>query len=159
MSNSYKVLGDFLQKHAYLNVWCTPNQDKQAIFNPARLTRNGGVWNSVVVMWRTHRLPDSTSKFHVYQIGQIHPMLLGLTDRKGEWLLVADVCKSESLIVDIYTATGVQLHRSQVWYMVTPEDNLVVAVKLPNPKKVPVNLDTEELYIRLYQRLLQLHSC
>lgn len=151
MSNSYKVLGDFLQKHAYLNVWCTPNQDKQAIFSPAsRLTRNGGTWGSIKVMWRTHRLPDAISKFHVYQIGQIHPMLLGLQAKKGEWLSVADVCKTESLIADIYVATGVQLHRSQVWYLVTPENNLVMAVKIPNRNKVPVNLDTEDVFIRLY---------
>lgn len=150
MSNSYKVMGDFLQRHAYQNVWCTPDQDKQAIFKPKRLTRDNGTWNTIQVMWRTHRLPDLTSRFHVYQIGQVHPMLLGLASTIGEWKSVAQVCMDENVIVDLYTSTGVQLHRTESYYFVTPEKNLIVAVKIPNRLKVPVNLDTEDLYIRLY---------
>lgn len=150
MSNSYKVMGDFLQKHAYQNVWCTPNQDKQTIFKPARITKEGGTWNTVAVMWRTHKLPDPVARFHVYQIGQIHPTLLGLLAKKGAWLSVADVCKSLSLIADLYTDTGVQIHRTQTWYMVTPDNNLIIAVKLPNKKRVAINLDVEDLYVRLY---------
>lgn len=150
MSNSYKVMGDYLQRHAYQNVWCTPDQDKQAIFKPQRLTRDNGTWSTVTVMWRTHRLPDETSRFHVYQIGQVHPMLLGLTAIIGQWKSVAQVCIDESVIVDLYTSTGVQIHRTQAYYMVTPEKNLVVAVKIPNRTKVPVDLNTEDLYIRLY---------
>jgi len=150
MSNSYKVLGDFLQKHAYQHVWCTPNQDKQAILQPARLTPENGTWSSFRVMWNTLRLPNSTSRFHVYQIGQIHPMLLGLAAKQNEWISVADVCAMESLVVDLYTSTGVQIHRSEAWYMVTKDKNLILAVRIPNSKKVPINLNTEPLYIRLY---------
>ena len=150
MSNSYKVMGDFLQRHAYQNVWCTPDQDKQAIFKPARLTRDNGTWSTITLVWRTHRLPDTTSRFHVYQIGQVHPMLLGLTANIGEWKSVADVCIEESLIVDLYTVTGVQIHRSQAYYMVTPEKNLILAVKIPNRTKVPINLNTDDLYVRVY---------
>lgn len=150
MSNSYKVLGDFLQKHAYQHVWCTPNQDKQAILQPARLTPENGTWSSFRVMWNTLRLPNSTSRFHVYQIGQIHPMLLGLAAKQNEWISVADVCAMESLVMDLYTSTGVQIHRSEAWYMVTKDKNLILAVRIPNSKKVPINLNTEPLYIRLY---------
>lgn len=150
MSNSYPVMGDFLQKHAYMNVWCTPNQDKQSIFKPARITKEGGTWNTVTVMWRTHKLPHPTARFHVYQIGQVHPTLLGLAAQKGVWLSVAQVCTSLSLVADLYTSTGVQIHRTQAWYMVTPDNNLIVAAILPNKKKVPIDLDVEPLYIRLY---------
>lgn len=148
--NSYKVMGDFLQRHAYTNVWCTPNQDKQTIFQPARLTKDNGTWGSIKVMWRTHKLPDANSRFHVYQIGQIYPMLLGLTNKMGQWVSVAQACKDESLITDLYTATGVQIHRTQSYYMVTPEKNLILAVRIPNRTKVPVDLNTDDLFVRLY---------
>jgi hypothetical protein len=150
MSNSYKVMGDFLQRHAYQNVWCTPDQDKQAIFKPARITRDNGTWSTITVMWRTYRLPDETSRFHVYQLGQVHPMLLGLAAAIGEWKSVAQTCIDESLIVDLYTVTGVQIHRTQAYYLVTAEKNLVLVVRIPNKTKVPIDLNTDDLYIRLY---------
>ena len=150
MSNIITIFGDFLQRHAYENVWCTPNQDKQTIFRPARITPDGGTWLDFTVMWRRIKMPDATSKFHVYQIGQVIPMLLGLAKNKNVWISAAEVCKSEKLIADMYTLTGVQLHRSHVWYRVTPENNLIFAVKIPDPTKIPVDLDNEDLHIRLY---------
>lgn len=150
MSDSYEVLGDFLQRHAYENVWCTPDQDQQVIFKPARLTRVGGAWKNITVAWRRHVLPESRARFHVYQIGQIHPTLVGLTNRDNEWILMADACNSESLITDVYTSSGIQLHRTQVWYRVTQEKNLILAVKIPDNNRIPVDLDNEELFIRLY---------
>lgn len=150
MSNSYKVMGDFLQRHAYQNVWCTPNQDKQAIFKPSRLTRDNGTWGTIKVMWRTHKLPENIPRFHVYQIGQIHPTLIGLAAKIGQWVSIAQVCIDESVIIDLYTVTGVQIHRSQAYYMVTPEKNLILAVKIPNKTKVPIDLNVDDLYVRLY---------
>lgn len=150
MSSSYEVMGDFLQRHAYENVWCTPNQDKQSILQPARLSPDGGAWKDMAVMWRTIPMPERTGRFHVYQIGQIHPLLLGLSDLKNEWLNLAEVCANEDLIVDLYVASGVQLHRTRSWMRVTQDNNLILAVSIPKPELIPVDLNTQALFVRLY---------
>lgn len=151
MSSSYAALGGYLQRHAYINVWCTPNQDKSAIFKPAKLTPINGARNVIKVMWRQHRLPDNNSQFHVYQIGQVHPTIIGLADAPNVWVNVQDLCNQQDVILDIYAATGYQLPRYNVWYLVTPEKDLIIAVKFPEGGNLPVNLNTEDMYFRIYR--------
>ncbi len=144
------LTGNFLQRHAYDNVWCAPNRDKQVILKLARLTGYGGAWNKVKVMWRTEPLPDTTSQFHVYQIGEIHPLLLGLLDQQNTWLNVADTCNVENFMADLYVATGIQIHRSQAWYRVTEDKNLIVAIRHDPFARFGFDLNTDDVFLRLY---------
>lgn len=145
------TMGGFLQDHARKNVWCTPNQDKQAIFKPNRLTGLNGAWIDFQVMWVRHKLPDSRSRFHVYQIGQIHPLLLGLDDgKKNVWIKLSDACNVRNLMANVYTAKGIQIHRSQVWYKVTTEKDLIFAIRVPEYSRIPIDLWQEDIFIRLY---------
>lgn len=139
---------DYLVDHAIKNVWCTPDQDLQAIVKPARLTPINGTWNTVRVLWRNYDLPVRGPRFHVYQIGQLHPMLMGLFETNGEWVSFAKVCGEENLIVDVYAETGVQMPRSEVWFMVTPDRNLIVAVK--QQPLIPIDFNNDALFIRVY---------
>lgn len=139
---------DYLVDHAQKNVWCTPNQDHQAIIKPARLTPIGGAWNSCKVLWRHIDLPEIGPRFHVYQIGQIHPKLLALFDVWDRWVLMSDCCISQNLISDLYTAAGVQLPRFQTWYRLTRDKDLIIAVK--KQPTIPVDFDHDALYLRLY---------
>lgn len=140
---------DYLIDHALKNVWCTPNQDRQTIIQLARLTPINGVWNIVDVLWRTITLPEQATRFHVYQIGQIYPALLGLLDSDTDvWVPFSEACTKESLIVDIYNSNGIQLPRSQVWYMVTKDKDLIVAIK--EQKKIPFDLKIESVFLRVY---------
>jgi hypothetical protein len=139
---------DYLVDHALKNVWCTPNQDMQAVVKPARLTPYGGAWNSLRVLHRMMKLPEAGPRFHVYQIGQIHPLLMGLLESDQVWTTFADACTKSNLIVDLYANSGVQFPRFQSWYTITPEKNLIVAVKLLD--QIPVDLNAEPLFVRLY---------
>jgi hypothetical protein len=150
MSDTFNVLGGTLQRHAYENVWCTPSQDKQMILQLARLTPDRGVWVTVTIQWRRYALPDKLSRFHIYQVGQVWPSLLGLTESAGVWVNVAQSCKQNSCIADFYSAKGVQIPRGQAWYMVTQDKNLVFAVRIPDATRLPFDLDTEALNLRLY---------
>lgn len=146
----YDVMGGFLTRHAYQNVWCTPNQDRQAIFKPQRLSADGGAWVNFQVMWRTTSLPDKKSRFAVYQIGQLYPPMLGLENARNTWVNLATAMKDGNLMADIYTVNGVQIHRSQVWYKVTQDKDLIIAVRIPEQTKISINLDTEDLFFRFY---------
>lgn len=139
---------NYLIDHALKNVWCTPDQDQQAIVKPARLTPNLGVWGDVTVLRKRIILPEQSVRFHVYQIGQLHPLFMGLFPVREKWTTFASACNAQNLIVDLYANSGVQLPRSQCWYMVTKDRNLIVAVKLLS--RIPVNLDTEDLFVRVY---------
>lgn len=140
----------FLQQHAYANVWCTPNQDMQSIFQPQRISPNGGAWIDFKVMWRTISLPDKKSRFAIYQIGQIGPMLLGLTDQFDTWVKASDAMIADALMMDIYAVDGVQIHRTQVWYRRTRDQDLIIAIRQPEFIKIPIDLDTDTIYIRFY---------
>jgi DUF2075 family protein len=150
MSNLFDVMGGTLQRHAYTNVWCTPNQDNQTIIQPARLTPDRGVMNNLKVMWQSYTLPESNVRFHVYQIGNIHPNLIGLLNQGNAWTKFSEACSTIKLIADIYTAKGIQIHRSEVWYRFTSDKDLIIAVKFPDPVRFPANLDAEPIFVRLY---------
>lgn len=131
------------------NVWCTPNQDMQSRIKLARLTGFGGAWNDFRVLRRKISLPVPNLRFHVYQIGGLHPLLMGLLESDRVWTSMADTCNAVNMIADIYVQTGVQLMRSQVWYMVTPEKDLILAVQIPS--KIPVDLNQDDLFLRVYR--------
>jgi len=140
----------FLQQHAYANVWCTPNQDSQSIFKPYRISPAGGAWIDFKVMWRTISLPDTKSRFAIYQIGQLGPLLLGLAPKFDTWVKASDAMIAKSLMMDIYAVDGVQIHRTQVWYRVTRDKDLIIAIRKPELTKIPIDLDTQPIYIRFY---------
>lgn len=148
MSNNVTP-GDFLQKHAYDNVWCTPEQDRQAIVKPKRLTPIKGAWLHATIQWKSIALPNKSGRFHVYQIGQIHPSLLGLFDDQGKWLSLSRVCESQRVLIDLYTGRGIMVPRFMSWYMVTSDRNLILAVELPTPR-MNIDLDNEPVFMRVY---------
>lgn len=139
---------DFLIDHALKNVWCAPRQDTQAIVRPARLTPIGGVWNSVKIMWRSITLPMAKTRFHVFQIGQLNPNLMGLFSKEQVWIKLSEACNVRNLIADVYNVNGVQLPRTETWYMVTEENNLVFAIK--HQPLIPIEPDREDIFIRVY---------
>lgn len=154
MSN-YQVSEDYLLGHAYHHVWCTPEQDKQAIIRPARITPINGVWTSFSYQWRRIKLPvrGADTRFHVYQIGQVHPMILGLLKKPGVWISAKSVMEEENILLDVYTSKGIMIPRALCWYIVTGDENLLIAIRKPfdrNEKLVDVSLDEEDVFVRLY---------
>ncbi len=146
---------DYIVDHAQKNVWCTPNQDMQSIVQPARLTPTGGAINTVPVNWRTITLPVQGVRFHVYQIGQLDPLLMGLSTivgskpQIGQWQTFASIMAPQNLIVDIYAESGVQMPRFSCWYMYTRDKNLIVAVQFQ--PTININLDTTPIFLRVFR--------
>jgi len=138
---------DYIVNHAILNVWCNPQQDLQSIVKPKRITRAIGVWQNFEAGKNTYSLPDNTSRFHVFQVGQLSPALMGLLETHGLWKLVADTCRERKVMVDIYSQFGIEFPRTQSWYMVTKNRNLLFAVK-----EVPglLSLRENDIFLRVY---------
>lgn len=157
---------NFIREHALRNVWCTPDQDKQVIFKPARISRGAGAKNDFRIMWDQYKLPSKNQRYHVYQIGQIHPVIIGLVEDvyswhshpsnpTGEyyssdniWIPFNQIMMEKKLVADFYIDSGIQLPRTTIYAMVTDDKNLVIAVR-DQPDIVP-DLYLKNFYIRLY---------
>lgn len=139
---------DYIKDHALKNVWCTPDQDGQYIFKPKRLTPINGVSVNFKVMWRNIALPDQKSRWHVYQLGQLFPAIIGLFPNLGKWNSLASACNSQKMICDIYTLDGVNLPRFETYYMYNTDRDLIIAVK-ENPS-IAFDFNSEELFLRVY---------
>lgn len=144
---------EYLIQSARDEIWCNPLQDNQHIFKPARVTPNGGGYMSTQFLERDIALPWPKDATHLFQIGQISPGILGLLERepswsKEKWLPLTKAMYDLGLYADIYNETGIQIPRSLVYFKFTRERCLVFAIK--QDARIPVNLGTENIYIRLY---------
>lgn len=153
--SSYQVSEDFLLSHAYRNVWCTPEQDKQAILQLPRITPQNGVWTYFNYQWRKIQLPvtGNVARFHVYQVGKVHPTILGLMNKKNKWISAKEVMEGECMLLEVYNSKGIMIPRSLIWYIVLANGNLLVAIRKPAESPVTlvdVDLETEDIFMRLY---------
>ena len=138
---------DYLVDHALKNVWCSPRQDLQVIFEPAMISSVRGTHTRAPHMWGNISLPTLRDQYYLYQIGQLHPRLVGLFPARNRWIRASDMMESENLIFDVYTNSGKKLARFETWVLMTQERNLLIAVK---DQRQIADLRTDPLYIRLY---------
>lgn len=142
-----------LLRHALDNVWCSPYQDNQIIVKAKRVTPPGGVHISTTVMTRHLDLPTKDVRYHIYQIGQVHPTIMGLLPRpidwaRPSWKKFSDAVNTLPLFADLYSDKGVHspLHRS--YYRYTEDRALIFAV--PQIDVLGIDLYSEAIYLRLY---------
>ena len=140
-------MSDFLVNHAVQNVWCNPKQDLQVTYKPQRISNRRGVRGRMSHMWTSVSMPTPTDVYHVYQIGQYQPFLIGLSPIRGKWRSLAELMNEEFLFADVYTLNGLHLSRFHTYVMVTPEQNVLVAIR--DQAKV-VDLKVTDVYLRLY---------
>lgn len=138
---------DFLINHAYQTAWCAPEQDRQHIFRPARLSPSIGVRGSTDLIWTRYQLPTQGDWYHLYQVGPVIFSNLGLTLKQLHWTSAAQQMVLESMVIDVYTESGRMVPRDRVFLLATPDGNLAIAVR---DTKVIGNFGVEPLYFRFY---------
>lgn len=146
-----------LVNHALQNVWCSPRQDNLHILQLHRVTAKYGALGVVRLMGREISLPNTSKRFHVFQIGQLSPAYLGLLAIKPNWIperwtTFAAAINANSVQVDIYSETGIMFPRFRSYYMLTSDRNLIVAIEIM--QKIPVDLDTTVPFIRFYKNAI-----
>lgn len=140
-------MNNFLVGHALRHVWCSPSQDMQVIFKPMKINRPSGSIVSGPHLWSRLTMPTRDGYYHLYQIGQLTPYLIGLLPYSESWVRFSDVMASEKLIANLYVNNGLQLPNTTSYYMFTEERNLILAVK---DQPLIADLRYEPLYLRLY---------
>lgn len=142
-----------LLDYALRNVWCNPEQDKQVVFAAQRITRGFGEIGTFRLMKRTFDLPTTGVRYQVYQIGNLHPGLIGMLYTGPNWVTekwynLAESISKSHLYSNVYTKNGVTVPRFQVYYMFTRDNDLVFAVVID--PKLGIDFAKEQLYFRLY---------
>lgn len=142
-----------LAQHAIDNVWCNPGLDNQTILGPKRITPPVGARNNFTIMWDPYLLPTNGDIYHVFQIGGINPVVLGLfqtnvyTPSKA-WINMMDVCNTQHTTINVYNDNGISIPLHSIYYNYTISGDLVIAIK--ENAGIPINWSTEQLYMRLY---------
>lgn len=143
----------YLINQALKDVWCNPNQDNQVILKAQRLTKINGELNSFILMNRKVSLPARGKRYHVYQIGQVLPIVLGLKPSKLEWeperwITFSEAMSSQKVLINLYNEDGVNIPRFNSYYMFSNDKNLIFAIEID--EVIEVNLETQPVYLRLY---------
>lgn len=155
---------NYLTEHALKNIWCEPIQDRQYIIQPARHTANGGALNSAPVGWVRIPLPiqgtgTNARFFHVYQVGQMAPSLLNISDRPGEWFSAEGLMEANGVLIDVFLLNGAKIPPAYVWVMMTRDKNVLVAIENATGMNLgtildgsvrKARLDLDDIYIRFY---------
>ncbi len=144
---------EYLIDKARDQIWCNPTQDNQHIIKPEKVTYGAGAIVQVFALSRHIDLPSKDSYAQVFQVGQWPPVLLGLFSQnpswlKEKWFSFEEAMNSSPFYANIYTQRGVNIPRSNVYFMYTREKCLLFAVKCD--KTINVKYNTDDFYFRFY---------
>lgn len=143
----------YLRDHAVKNVWCSPEQDNQIIVSAQRITKPGGELVSFPIMTSRIALPKKDRRFHVYQIGQAHPSILGLLPKSPTWAIqewkpFSQAVENLPLFCELYTDDGARIALNRSYYMYTNQRALIFAVDVSGTTWS--DYDVDQVYLRLY---------
>lgn len=136
---------EFLVDHAYRKVWCSPGQDRQHIVAPSRMSKSWGAIGSINIGMRTYSLPTQGEWYHVFVIGDLPPVLVGMGHIEDNWVNARAHCNDTSLLVTTYLNDGKVFPTHRVYFLYTRNGSMVVAFK-HTPKVA--NLGKEQPFIR-----------
>lgn len=146
-------MANALIKDALATVWSAPNPTGQVILNPARISDHGGAINYAQIGMSVVSLPNKTSYWHIYHIGQASLSYFNLRDTEvNEWVSLASVSVSMKLMINLYTAKGIQLPLKHAYYSQIDDRNIVLAIEVM-PQLSSTDLNTESVYVRILENL------
>lgn len=140
------------------HIHCSPSEDRQFRFKLNRVTKpDYPAIRRVSVHGRNaYSLPTEDHRYHVYTIGGVPPVVLNLgTDgatcgcRREKWIHVPEDMKERSFIFQIYNDDGVMFPRENMYYMVTKQGYLIIAILFDSMIRTYFDVSTVK-YLRLY---------
>lgn len=137
----------YLLNHVKDKVWSSPQQDLQASFKLHRLTDDLGAKGEYEYNWHVTDLPNRNDRFHIFQLGRLHPALVGLVPVRHAWVSCAAHMNLQGMIIDVFNSRGLRLPLFDTFMKVLGNDNLIVAIRhQPNTMLVP----KENIFMRFY---------
>lgn len=138
-------MSDFLQQHAIRNVWCTPDQDRQAIIKPVRYGKVRGVYQRIKIGWNELSTPTKEN-YYVYQIGHYPPKLFGLNGVVNKWTALDTLSTESKCSVNIYTGKGLVIPLFETFIIQLENKTVLLAIK--QNRDIP--LGEEDIFFHHY---------
>lgn len=139
---------DFLRQHAIQNVWCSPNQDHQYTFELPRISGAGGALRVTTANGMPLDLPDTFSRWQVFQIGGISPNAFNLLTRDYAWVNAQVQAHEKKTVVRLFSNNGIVAGMADVFYRYTQGNNLIVAVRMHT--RTPISWTAAKIYLQVY---------
>jgi hypothetical protein len=138
-------VSDFLQQHAMQHVWCTPEQDRQAIIKPVRYGKVRGVYERIKIGWSELKVP-TTDNYYVYQIGHYPPSLFGLNGVVNQWTALTKLSTESKCTINIYSGTGLILPLFETFIIQLENKTVLLAIK----ENSVVDMGNEDIFFHHY---------
>ena len=119
---------DFLVDDAYRRVWCSPEQDRQKIVGPARISKRQGEIGNTKIGMRQYNMPTTNEWYHLFMIGDLLPEQVGMNNIVDKWVSVQAHCNSTSLLIDLYTNKGLHIPAHRAYFLYTGNGALILAI-------------------------------
>lgn len=138
-------MSDFLQQHAIANIWCTPEQDRQAIIKPVRYGKVRGVYERIKLGWDELETP-TRENYIVYQIGHYPPTIFGLNGVQDEWIPLDGLCTASKCTINIYNGKGIMLPLVECFIRQLPNKMIVLAIR----ENTTIDMLSEDIWFHHY---------
>ncbi len=142
------MITDFLQAYVAKNIWCAPFQDNQVILKLSRMSFPSGTDKHTDIWWDDITLPDKTSKWTIYNIGQNTAWRTNLPMKKMKWMPLAYWGQQNKTIFDLYFNNGKKVPAYQAYVLLTEDQDYVLAVRMAENYYSLIN---NTLYLRAYR--------
>ncbi len=139
---------DFIKQDALNEVWCGPRQDNQYIFRLGEITDKTGLIGKVDLFGEVINLPNATDTWHIFQIGQLNPVILNLDLTQAQFVNLPSVMQNNNVFVDVYNDNGLQISKSDIYYAFTCSKDLLVAIR-ENPY-VNIDYGMDNIFLKVY---------
>lgn len=147
-------MSSLLIQHAKDNVWCSPNQDRQMIIEPARIGPAHGVMGRVEIHWQTIPLPETPAgeprNYNVFILGPLSPWSVNLTEEVERWIPVTEIMRDNNVDIHFYTKTGRQMPRHALWLRRLRDNTYILAMRTYNVLGLNLDDPEDKLYFRVY---------
>ena len=145
------------QKLALDKIYAAPNQDRQYSFKLVKV-HNRPSKRFIEVYHVVKRLPNDTSKFVVFTIGQLNPNFLSLLKQakhwfRDEWIRFSDDMTQRDYIAKIYNPKGYMFPRNKAYYSFINESSIIIALELDEYTYRKFANPHEYYYLNVYTNL------
>lgn len=138
-----------LVAEALSDTWGNPDPYNQVILRPARISPINGVFKRFRYGWTNYGVPNLTSRFHIYQTGQISPLLINLFGATDSWQLLSAACNDSKLMAHVYSQLGVLAPLTRTWYRWSDKKNIFIAVEIN--ERIPMAWAELDVFVHLYK--------
>lgn len=141
------MANSWLTDHALKNVWCQPAIDGRYTIKPARLSPPEGEVYGLAVTKHSILLPKAETWYQVFQIGNFHPTVVGISEPWSGWVRADALVNTFNIHLQFYNDKGRLLPLSLAYLRVLENGNLIIAIEMYD---LQLNFAREDLYVRFY---------